>query len=232
MKSSLLRRIFCLICLICLFFGGLTFAQVAHVEDSNIVGAISTTGRAVCFNNDGNVVDESECDQSPVDEGLAFVNPSLGGWSGGTFSEIYLCGTSAVNPVSTSTCDIAGPSGYYETCVSNGYALYRTFTSGHYFALKADASCNQIATPEISGIVPCRKTDSFDPVLGCRDLNGAPQISIEGGYIKLDTTGGGSPPVADCAEDAHEGRMVFDETANNLYICGQSGWTSVTLTDL
>jgi hypothetical protein len=51
-----------------------------------------------------------------------------------------------------------------------------------------------------------------------------PQISIENGFIKLDTTNGATPLAIDCSSDAHNGRMVFDEMNELLYICTPSGW--------
>jgi len=51
-----------------------------------------------------------------------------------------------------------------------------------------------------------------------------PVISIKGGYIKLDTTGGGTPPSSDCMSSSDEGRMVYDSISNTIYICSQSGW--------
>jgi len=79
-----------------------------------------------------------------------------------------------------------------------------------------------IPTNGTSSIVRCQGTDLFDRVNGCRTPPS--EVSIESGYIKLDTTAGDFPLDVDCSQDAHDGRMVFDETFNRLYICTQSGW--------
>jgi len=53
-----------------------------------------------------------------------------------------------------------------------------------------------------------------------------PQISVNGGFIKLDTTHGSAPDTTDCENVTHDGRMVFDEVNEVLYICSPSGWIS------
>ena len=51
------------------------------------------------------------------------------------------------------------------------------------------------------------------------------QISIENGFIKLDTTGGYEPQNIDCSDPTHYGRMVLDETGiGNIWICAEAGW--------
>lgn len=51
-----------------------------------------------------------------------------------------------------------------------------------------------------------------------------PQISVKGGFIKLDITGGILPSNEDCSSSEHYGRQVYDEIYGRLYICSQSGW--------
>lgn len=52
------------------------------------------------------------------------------------------------------------------------------------------------------------------------------QISIESGFIKLDTTvTGHSPFAADCSDSSHFGRMTLDaEGSGTLFVCTESGW--------
>ena len=54
-------------------------------------------------------------------------------------------------------------------------------------------------------------------------------ISIDGGYIQLDTTEGIAPSAAHCAVTAHNGRMVVDDVNDDLYICTNSGWKTTPL---
>ena len=73
--------------------------------------------------------------------------------------------------------------------------------------------------------VQCEGTDVFDPVYGCgKSLPSA--ISVKDGYIKMATTDGDPPFDGDCAETAHNGRMIVDDVNNVLYICTASGWTT------
>lgn len=51
-----------------------------------------------------------------------------------------------------------------------------------------------------------------------------PEISVEDGFIKLDTTGGYLPMENDCIVSEHYGRMVLDEVNGNIYICAELGW--------
>lgn len=51
-----------------------------------------------------------------------------------------------------------------------------------------------------------------------------PEISVEGGYIKLDVTSGNLPPSEDCNDGKHNGRMVLDNVNGILYLCTESGW--------
>jgi len=56
-----------------------------------------------------------------------------------------------------------------------------------------------------------------------------PQISVKGGFIKLDVTGGNPPSSTDCTiPEHHFGRMVADEVNNTLYLCTDSGWMQFT----
>lgn len=52
-----------------------------------------------------------------------------------------------------------------------------------------------------------------------------PQISINGGYIKLDINIGVPPPDSDCTLSEHAGRMVYDPVGKILYIC-DTGWST------
>lgn len=54
--------------------------------------------------------------------------------------------------------------------------------------------------------------------------NAKPQISVQGGYIRLDTLKGNAPDPLDCNEAAHDGRLVLDEVYDILYACTQQGW--------
>jgi hypothetical protein len=62
-----------------------------------------------------------------------------------------------------------------------------------------------------------QNSGSIDPV-------SKPQISVKGGFIKLDTIGGMLPSNDDCSSSDHYGRQVYDEIYGRLYICSQSGW--------
>jgi len=53
-----------------------------------------------------------------------------------------------------------------------------------------------------------------------------PQISVSGGYIKLDATAGAQPSQYDCSLPEHYGRQSFDEINDILYICTTSGWSA------
>jgi hypothetical protein len=49
---------------------------------------------------------------------------------------------------------------------------------------------------------------------------GKPQLTVRGGFLKFDTTGGAVPDSADCSDSsAHPGRMIVDEINNLLYVC-------------
>jgi hypothetical protein len=74
-----------------------------------------------------------------------------------------------------------------------------------------------------SRIIPCESSDIFSPQTGCQQPP-RPQISIEDGFIKLDTTDGNAPNADYCSETAHNGRMVFDDVNDRLYICTATGW--------
>ncbi|WP_186343237.1 DUF1554 domain-containing protein [Allochromatium palmeri] len=51
-----------------------------------------------------------------------------------------------------------------------------------------------------------------------------PQITVKGGFIKLDVTGGVSPNHNDCINSDHYGRQVYNEVTGSLFICSASGW--------
>ncbi|WP_159105395.1 hypothetical protein [Thiorhodococcus drewsii] len=51
-----------------------------------------------------------------------------------------------------------------------------------------------------------------------------PEISVKGGYIKLDVIDGRSPPDEDCTATDHYGRMIYDPTNNALFLCDKFGW--------
>lgn len=195
---------------------------MAHPENTNIVGLV--LGNAVCFNNDGAVAGSGECDVSSVDEGFVTTD---GNWKGGVFSGINGCGASAVNPVSSATCPFTQT--YFYPCTNDEYVLVQTTKSSHFWAVKANADCTGVATPETTGLVPCRLTDAFDAVTGCvgRTTNQT-GISVKGSYIQLETTT--APPTEHCVDITHHGRMVVDSEYDLLYICTQSGWTTTSLT--
>lgn len=49
-------------------------------------------------------------------------------------------------------------------------------------------------------------------------------ISIENGFIKLDTTNGEAPRNVYCSLPDHWGRMSYDRVSDRLYICSDTGW--------
>jgi hypothetical protein len=51
-----------------------------------------------------------------------------------------------------------------------------------------------------------------------------PEISVRGGYIKLDTTTENPPPNEDCQLTSHVGRMVYYDGSQLLFLCSSSGW--------
>lgn len=210
----------------CVLFSGYASAQVVHPEDPNIVGTISSQANyVVCFEYDGNV-NPSTCASNPTNtDGIVLIEG--GSWKGaGAPAVIRGCGTTAVDPVSIATCPFIPGLQAFAACVNHGYVLVQTQVSGLFFAVKANADCTAIATPEITGIVPCYSADAFDPVTGCYSPDPLPdRISVEEGFIKLDSISS-APRPQDCADDTHDGRMVVDSVNNRLYICTQSGWTA------
>lgn len=62
--------------------------------------------------------------------------------------------------------------------------------------------------------------DSGDPN---PDNPNPPVMTIESGYIQLDTYGE-APPFLHCADITHQGRMVIDSVNGLIYICTESGW--------
>lgn len=204
---------------VCVLFSGYAYAVVAHPENPDIVGR-ALFGDSLCLNNDGTVIDALDCDGTATDEGWLHV--VSGNWLGGTASGIKGCGTSAVSPVSSATCPFTHTS--FASCLNNEYVLFQTTKSGHFWAIKANSDCSGIATPETTGLEPCRKNDNFDPVLGCTPTGNPPQIRVESGYIKLEVSSGSPPPISHCGNGTHRGRMVVDDVNNLLYICTQSGW--------
>jgi hypothetical protein len=65
-------------------------------------------------------------------------------------------------------------------------------------------------------------TLTFSP--GTTGLATPPQLSIESGYIKLDTIGDALPHIPHCDDPSHYGRMMYAELNSSLYICGPFGW--------
>jgi hypothetical protein len=135
------------------------------------------------------------------------------------------CNGTSGDPVSTYTCDLT-------------FAPNATNTTWCLFSENPRTGDKAWAVKFVDGLIPenngtfivrCEGTDIFDSENGCRQPPS--QISIEGGYIKLDTTDSNAPLDADCSETAHNGRMVFDETTELLYICAESGWVATLLTN-
>jgi hypothetical protein len=198
---------------------GYANAVVVHPEDTAIVALLD--GTAVCFNNDGALESTEECDNSGVDEGLVFLDSS--NWQSNTLSGINYCEAVADSPVSSVSCTTNF--GIFASCQANEYVLLQTTKSGHYFAVKADASCTTIAVPESTSVVPCRSTDAFDSLSGCVPGN-PPVLSVEKGYFQLNATTG--PPGSHCTDVSHRGRMAVDGQIGLLYICTQAGWAKIT----
>ena len=219
MKPHIISKILSIVCVI---FCGYTSADVVHPEDPSIVGGVF--GGTVCFNNDGQVLSTSECDGFGADEGM-MTRTALWWWRGESPSGINGCGLAPVNPVSGATCPFYIDEDF-ANCPFDKYVLVQTTDSGHYWAVKANSNCTAIALPESTGLIPCRTTDAFDPVYGCIEPSPS-EITIEGGFIKLDTSTA-RPPEVHCLESAHEGRMVVDSVNGKLYICTDIGWESIT----
>ena len=76
---------------------------------------------------------------------------------------------------------------------------------------------------------PCDDSGVFSPETGCLPPLPRFEISINHGFIKLDTTSV-APNDYYCSQPAHYGRMVVDAASDTLYICTASGWTTTSLT--
>jgi len=203
---------------------GHTFAYVVHPEDASIVGGVFDD--TACFNSDGAVASLSECDGGVVDEGMVRNVGGIWKWMAVGPSGINGCGIDPVNPVSSAICEFKTNDEVIADCPFDQYVLVQTTASGHYWAVKANSSCTAIATPEATGLVPCLTSDAFDPVYGCIEPIPS-EITIDGGFIKLDTSTE-RPPAVHCLENAHEGRMIMDSVHGKLYICTDVGWESFT----
>ena len=58
------------------------------------------------------------------------------------------------------------------------------------------------------------------------DMTTGSGVSVSGAYVTLDITNGSAPPVNNCQDDRHYGRMVVDDVNSILYVCDQTGWTA------
>lgn len=223
------------IALLACLVGGYAFADVSHPENTSIRGHFGVYGDDVCFNNDGST-DSSNCpDLVSPNEGYLWaesgtaLDPGL--WKSNS-NGLIACSDAVVHPVSSATC-LYIVSDNLAPCYNNAHLLVKTKSSGHYFTVKAGATCSTFNRPETEVIFPCLSTDAFDPSIGCYEGPKPTAISVKDSYIKLDTID--TPPSTDidCDGDvSHEGRMVVDSAHDKLYICTESGWTSTTLTPL
>jgi len=210
--------------IISVFISGYANAMVPHLNNADIVGDVDLS-YVVCFNNDGAVASYTECDGSGVDEGLLGVQD--GNWRSGPTSGINSCGTDPVDPVSSATCSYS--QGVAITaCIGDEFILVQTTVSGHFWAVKGDSGCTNIAAPETTGLVPCLSSSAFNPATGCSPNPSPSEITIEEGYITLGTHSGAPPPNEHCTETAHGGRMVVDNVNSRIYICTQKGWEFIS----
>ena len=67
--------------------------------------------------------------------------------------------------------------------------------------------------------------DNVNVALGVPDT----KLSVDGGYIKLDNIDGGTPPDSHCSVEAHNGRMIYDDISEVIWVCTKSGWKAATL---
>jgi len=147
-------------------------------------------------------------------------NPNVAGTAGVTG---LICSGTDGDPISTYTCEFA-PGG---TGGSPNWCLFSENPRTGNKAWAIRFFNGTIPTNDGTSIVRCEGTDIFNPEYGCRPP--ASEISINGGFIKLDTTDGNAPLDAYCSETAHNGRMVVDDVDNKLYICTATGWKNTAL---
>lgn len=223
MKDAAVKHVATVTIFFFLFFSGFSHAEVVHPEDSNIVGAVVSDGDLdfACFNNDGAVAHFDECSNPGSAEFEGEVGIANGSWFGGLVG-IYACEDAAADPVSSASCSYH--LGFWRSCTPKEFILVQTVNSGHYWAVKANLFCTNIAAPEATGLVPCLQTDVFDPVNGCGQFKNQTAISAKGGYIQLEVQHDRLPPETHCSDSSHHGRLVVDDVNDLLYICTQSGW--------
>ena len=132
-----------------------------------------------------------------------------------------LCSGTSGDPIETYTClpNIFGPA----LASSTSWCLFSETprTGGKAWAVKYVDGI--IPTNDGASIVRCEGSDTFDSVNGCQQPH---EISIETGFIKLDTTDG-PPEDGFCSEPEHSGRMVVDDSS--IFICLVGGWQSILL---
>jgi len=136
-----------------------------------------------------------------------------------------VCNGTAGDTVDSFVCD--------STQVTQTDSLWCLFSENPRSDNKAWAvkySAGEIPTNDGQSIVRCLGADTFDPATGCTPPLVLPtQISVEGGYIKLEVTNGTPPPPQDCdfsKNFSHWGRMSIDRVNSILYICTDAGWVA------
>ena len=142
---------------------------------------------------------------------------------GGAGVSSQLCSGTFGDPVETYTCQVSGLGSPNPTNTTWCLFSENPRTGGKAWAVKYVNGL--IPTNDGASIVRCEGTDVFHADYGC-DAALPSQISIDGGYMQVDTTDGNTPFGGDCAETAHNGRMVIDDVNNLLYICTANGWIS------
>lgn len=204
--------------IICVLFSGSVSAWTVHSEDPNIVGGVYERYAVihVCFDNDGWIPDGGVCELSQREEGYAEIEDDM--WRGSWDVPIFGCGIAPVNPVTSAFCQLVGD--YFAGCVPNTYVLVKTIVSGHYWTIHVGESCENWTEVYV---VPCLKTDAFNPIDGCYNPN-PPEFSVKGGFIRTDSNT--APPLdVHCDDPTHVGRMTVDGVNNIIYVCTPTGWS-------
>jgi hypothetical protein len=191
---------------------------IRHPENNQILVKKFETeiGIVLCFNNDGQIDDLDECDGSPVDEGLLWLD-DVGDWGTSHISGINWCGTNPESPVSGATCPWLDH-GQLGSCTPYQWNLVQTTMSGHFWAVQGNTDCSGIERVE-----PCMSTGSF--LAGCSNFTDKTGIDVKGSYIQSEVTKG-QPPHSHCVNPDQYGRMAVDAELEVLWICTEGGWVS------
>ncbi len=240
MLKKFLICVFCsLICVSCVYAQETLTITTYYPSPYGVYNQLQTNSLGVGDNDNDGGLDSGDV---PTTAGDVWIKGNVGIGTTGPNAKLSLTTTGTELGGTAASVAVRTMAGSLGTTAGNTLKLASIgFTSGNQSSLGIEALRTAGGTDWTTTAIGLKMdVDATSPVnnaqiwltstgnVGIGTTSPQSKLQVNGGYTQLDDGNTAAPAAADCNAAAEEGRMYWDATNDNCYICsGVSGWRKI-----